>query len=115
MADVFDSPTVPWGADTTVHAKEPGMTGAEFHAIRDKHVALRAGIVNGVQQSPVEMISRALGPGCGLPRAAAVELAKYIASFQEKITRLEGQVETLQQQLAQQNPPHLAKHERRTA
>jgi hypothetical protein len=91
------------------------MNGADFHAIRDKHIALRAGIVNGVPQSPVEMIFKVLGPGAGLPRAAAMELAKYLASFTEKITRLESQVASLQETVNRKTPPHLSKLEKRNA
>jgi hypothetical protein len=120
MADAFDSPTVPWGADTTVNAGKPPMSGAEFDALRERGIAERAGVrvaSDGAnrQQSPYEQLGNELGPGCGLPALAARVLAREISALIDRCNKLEGHIEALQSQLARKNPPHLAKIEKRTA
>jgi hypothetical protein len=105
--------------EPTPHGNKP-MSPEEFQAIRDKGTAERAGVeiaADGAWQqlSKFEQLSKELGHNCGLPRPAAIALARELSDLLERCAKLEAQVTGLQQQLARNNPPHLSKVEKRTA
>jgi hypothetical protein len=91
MADAFNkgstssSPTVPWGADTTVHAGEPAMTGAQFNAIREKANAERADLH---AQGFADLFS--VLANAGVPKVAAQAIAQEIQELKNQVSLLRG-------------------------
>lgn len=105
-----------WTQPDTRLSGRPEFTGETFNAIREKANAGRAAAATPIsQQTPAGQLYSEMW-GHRLFNLDAIKfLVRQFSALIEKTNRLEAQVESLQQQLASAAPPHLRKHEKRTA
>jgi hypothetical protein len=111
--DAGFSPTVRWKQPDTKLSSRPEF---DFNAAREKANADRAAANKPIsQQTPAGQLYSEMW-GHRLFNLDAIKfLVRQFSALIEKTNRLEAQVDSLQQQLANANPPHLRKHEKRTA
>jgi ubiquinone biosynthesis protein UbiJ len=71
--------------------------------------------IPGFTENCASSIAQELAYNCGLPRAGAAALARYISRLEKRCEELEQRITTLETNLRNTAPPHLAQVEKRTA
>jgi len=83
------SPTVPWGADTTVHAGEPAMSGETFNRIRQEAADKRAAV-----QVAASDLGSVLA-NAGVPKVAAQALVRKVGELEAEVQEVKNQLSLL--------------------